>query len=64
MSTTQPDFLRRRDCAARCGINKSTWLRWEAKGLAPKARRISDKVIGITRAEFEAWLASRQQVGA
>jgi len=45
------------------GFSKSTAYRLEQAGLFPKRRKLSCFAVGWTRAELEAWVASRSVTG-
>jgi len=45
------------------GFSKSTAYRLELAGTFPKRRKLSSLAVGWTRAELEAWVASRSTTG-
>jgi prophage regulatory protein len=64
MQDPTPPILRRflslSEAAEFAGISKSTLLRYQAKGLFPKRRRLGPGRVAWDRLELEAWAENRE----
>jgi len=49
------------DVCAELGISKSTFYDWRAARKAPPCIKLPNGAIRVRRAEFERWLASREE---
>lgn len=49
------------DFCAELGISRSTFYDWRAKRRAPKCITLPNGSLRIRRAEYERWLASREE---
>lgn len=64
MSPRLPEIIRPRELPTETGLSRTTVWRQEKTGDFPKRIRLSAGAVGYRRAEVEAWLESRQTVGA
>ena len=54
-------FLTVSELLADLDIPKSTFFRWKALGQAPRTYKLPNGQIRIRRADYETWLASREE---
>lgn len=64
MSPRLSEIIRPRELPTETGLSRTTVWRQERTGDFPKRIRLSAGAVGYRRAEVEAWLESRQTVGA
>lgn len=46
------------------GISRRTFQEWRAKGCAPKCLKLPNNELRISIAEYDRWIASREEVAA
>jgi predicted DNA-binding transcriptional regulator AlpA len=55
------DFLTLDEFLDELAVPRSTFFRWKAIGLAPRTYKLPNRQLVIRRADFEAWLATREE---
>ena len=55
------DFLTLDEFLSELGVPRSTFFHWKAIGLAPRTYKLPNRQLVIRRADFEAWLAAREE---
>jgi predicted DNA-binding transcriptional regulator AlpA len=55
------DFLTLAEFLAELAVPKSTFFRWKAIGEAPRTYKLPNGQLRIRRADFDAWLSSREE---
>jgi excisionase family DNA binding protein len=56
------DMLTIAEVCADLEISRRTFYEWRAKGRAPKCIRLPNGALRIRRAEYQRWLAAREDV--
>lgn len=41
------------------GLSKTTWWRWEKRGLVPKRIQLTEYSVGWLRSELQSWISAR-----